>query len=152
MTATSATFTFSSDVAGATFECRLDLDPAGFTPCASGVTYTGLALGEHLLEVRAKTPAGTVDLEPAEYEWLIGDDTPPTAEILTGPPQAPATTTDTTVTFTFTGDANGGSPLTFQCSLSGPVDGGVAGLRRHDRLDQPDAARRRRVHVRADSR
>ena len=150
VTATSATFTFASDMAGATFECRLDLDPAGFTACASGVTYTGLALGEHLLEVRAKTPAGTVDLEPAEYEWLIGDDTPPTAEILTGPPQAPATTTDTTVTFTFTGDANGGSPLTFQCSLSGPVERGAAGLRRRDRLDQPDAARRRRVHVRAD--
>ena len=130
----------TSDIAAATFECRLDLDPAGFTPCASGVTYTGLALGEHLLEVRAKMASGNVDQEPAEYEWLVGDDTPPTATILTGPPQAPATTTDTTVTFTFTGDANGGSPLTFECSLSGPVSVAAAGLRRRHRVDQPDAA------------
>ena len=120
-TATSATFTFESDLSDVTFECRLDLDPAGYTPCESGVTYTGLALGEHLLEVRAKTASGNVDQTPAEYEWLVGDDTPPTATIVTGPPAAPATTTDTTVTFTFTGDANGGSPLTFECSLSGPV-------------------------------
>ena len=58
VTATSATFTFDSDIASATFECRLDLDPAGFTTCASGVTYTGLALGEHLFEVRAKIASG----------------------------------------------------------------------------------------------
>ena len=57
----------------------------------SGATYSGLALGEHLLEVRAKVASGNADQPPAEYEWLVGDGTPPTATILTGPPQAPTT-------------------------------------------------------------
>ena len=58
---TDATFTFISNLAGVTFECALDeaADAFFFTPCASGVTYTDLGLGDHVLLVRAATPPAT---------------------------------------------------------------------------------------------
>jgi hypothetical protein len=39
-----------------TYECRLDA--SGWVPCASGVTYTGLAPGAHAFGVRATDAAG----------------------------------------------------------------------------------------------
>ena len=48
---TGATFAFSANEAGATFECRLD--GAAYLPCASPRTYTALAVGAHTFDVRA---------------------------------------------------------------------------------------------------
>ena len=108
----SATFSFSSNVPGATFECSLDLAP--FTACTSPITITDIPYGAHEFQVRGVSPAGTrVDLTPAIYEWESGDMTPPVVTILTGPD---ATTLDATATFTFSADD---PDALFQCSLDG---------------------------------
>jgi hypothetical protein len=63
-----AKFTFSADVAGATFECKLD--KGAFAPCASPKTYKGLKRGKHKFSVRA-TAAGETDASPATYAWKV---------------------------------------------------------------------------------
>ena len=73
-TGTSPSFGFSgtddaTPPASLGFECRLD--GAGFSPCTSPKTYTGLSLGVHTFEVRAIDAAGNVDLTPASYTWTI---------------------------------------------------------------------------------
>src|SRR5207244_844312 len=52
----SATFAFSSDDPTATFACSLD--GAEAVPCATPVTYDGLAEGGHSLVVTGTDPAG----------------------------------------------------------------------------------------------
>jgi hypothetical protein len=108
---TTATFEFSSDQPGATFECALD-DAPDFLPCESGISYTGLALGEHDFRARAKDAAGNVDPTPADYSWEIGD-IPAPVTITSGPE---ATTTSTSATFDFSADEL--NPV-FECALDG---------------------------------
>lgn len=65
-----ATFTYSSNEPGSSFECRLDAQP--FSPCpASGIGYGPLKNGAHAFEVRATDPAGNVDSVPAAYGWTV---------------------------------------------------------------------------------
>ena len=66
---TSASFTFSSNEAGSTFECRRDLD--AFSACVSPVTYSALADGTYTFEVRATDPSDNVDLTPATASWTV---------------------------------------------------------------------------------
>jgi hypothetical protein len=73
-TSTSATFTFSADAPGATFECSLD--GAAFAACESPRGYTGLTVGAHEVRVRALSADGTADASPASYPWTI--EAPPT--------------------------------------------------------------------------
>jgi hypothetical protein len=110
---TDATFSFSSNQIGATFECALDTDI--FTICTSPVTYTGLALGSHDFQVRTKSASGTVDPDPAQFSWDIGDTTPPVVTIDSGPD---VTTISTSATFTFSVDD---PDAVLQCSLDGAV-------------------------------
>ncbi len=100
-TSTSATFTFTSDVAGVTFHCWLDgkFNPSqpGVNqpaPCASGVTYENLGMGEHLFAVRAVDSFGNIG-QWEDVEFIV---LPPQARITS----APATGTGTTATFEFT--------------------------------------------------
>ena len=57
-----ATFTVSSGDPGVTYECSLD--GSSFSQCPTPIEYTGLPSGDHVLEVRAKDGAGSVDSEP----------------------------------------------------------------------------------------
>ena len=65
----SASFDFSADEPGATFECAIDGGAWG--ACASPKAYTGLSDGGHNFEVRATDPAGNTDNNPAAFNWTI---------------------------------------------------------------------------------
>jgi hypothetical protein len=66
----SASFSFSSDVADATFQCRRQ-GVGDFAACSNPVTFEGLGEGAHLLEVRARDAAGNLDPIPARHSWHI---------------------------------------------------------------------------------
>jgi hypothetical protein len=66
-TAATPTFTFSSNVAGSTFECSLDRAP--FTACASPFQLPQLTQGPHVFDVRAISPSTEADSTPAERAW-----------------------------------------------------------------------------------
>jgi hypothetical protein len=68
-TETSATFVFSANEAGSTFECRLDA--IFWEPCTSPHGYTGLAPGAHTFDVRATDAAGNTDPTPANFGWSV---------------------------------------------------------------------------------
>jgi len=70
----SATFTFTSDETGVTYEVKVD--NAGFTEAASSYTANNLADGEHTLQVRATDAAGNTDSSPASYTWVIDTEAP----------------------------------------------------------------------------
>ena len=76
---TSASFNFTSNEPGSTFECKLDA--ATFTACTSPQNYTALAAGTHSFQVRAIDPATNIDPTPAIYNWTVNtettDTTPP---------------------------------------------------------------------------
>ena len=74
---TSATFTFSSNEPGASFECALD--EATFSSCSSPAEYTSLDAGAHEFRVRAKDGAATSTTRPPAYTWTITE--PPNTTI-----------------------------------------------------------------------
>ncbi len=63
-----ATFEFSSNESGSTFECSLD--DGAFAPCSSPDTVK-VKKGKHSFRVRATDPAGNVDGSPAADEWKV---------------------------------------------------------------------------------
>ena len=64
-----ASFNFTSDDPGATFEYQLDGSP--FFPVTSPFNVFGLPAGTHTFTVRAKDLAGNVDPTPETYTWTI---------------------------------------------------------------------------------
>lgn len=78
----SATFTFSADQAGSTFECSMDGAP--FTPCTSPSEYNGLLAGPHTFQVRATNPEGDTDPTPAVFNFDITPVLKPTRPSLRG--------------------------------------------------------------------
>lgn len=107
--ATNVGFTFASEP-GASFECSLD--GAAFSPCpATGVTYFGIAEGNHVFSVRATDTAGNVDPTPASRAFAI-DRTGPVVSLTSTP--APSGES-TTATFDFAGEPGS----RFECSLDG---------------------------------
>ena len=120
-TDTTAVITFEANVADATFICSIDLGP--FTACTSPVTYTGLAVGEHLFQVLATDPETEAEqIEVTEYEWTVisGDDTVPPTTLITS---APADNSSSTV-FTFVGADDQTQPLAlaFECRLDSTLE------------------------------
>jgi Ca2+-binding RTX toxin-like protein len=115
--ATTASFTYGGDGLGGTavsgFECRLD--DGAFDACqSSGKTYSDLADGEHTFEVRALDAAGNADGSPAGRSWVV-DTIAPETSVDSGPP---AITASASASFTYDGDALGGSGVVgFECRL-----------------------------------
>ncbi len=103
---TTATFTFSANQVGSSFECKLD--GAGFSTCTSPTNYTNLADGSHTFQVRA-THGQATDATPASFTWTIDTTAPDT--LIDSHPDNPTTLTDATFTFHAT------ETSTFQCSL-----------------------------------
>jgi hypothetical protein len=130
---TSASFTYSSNEPGSSFECSLDNVP--FSTCAAtGISYSGLASGSHVFQVRATDPSDNTDQTPAGYSF---DVVLPSASLPAPPSPAASLTTaggkaasirpettlvgkpsakthDRTPTFRFRSSARGAS---FQCQL-----------------------------------
>ena len=106
--ATAATFAFTANEVGATFQCSLDV--GSFATCTAPHTVDGLAEGEHTIAVRAVDAAGNVGLAVG-YTWTV--DGPPETVIGSGPD---GQTEATTATFEFTADEAGS---TYTCWLDG---------------------------------
>ncbi len=106
---TTATLTFSSDEAGATFECNVDSD-AVYAPCTSPSVLTALTEGSHTFRVRARDASNNVDATPATRTWTV-DTVAPQTTIDSGPD----TTSGATATFGFSSEAGS----TFACSIDG---------------------------------
>jgi hypothetical protein len=102
---TAATFDFSANEPGSTFECRLDA--AGFAACTSPATYSALADGSHAFEVRATDTAGNVDQTPAARNWMV-DLTAPNPPVVESPADGTHTNTGT---LTISGSAEPGSSV-----------------------------------------
>ena len=66
-----ATFTFTSEVAGAAFECQVD--GGAFKACTSPfkVKTKKLKVGKHTLKVRAVQPAGNLDPTPSTFKFKV---------------------------------------------------------------------------------
>jgi hypothetical protein len=121
-TSTDATFSFTADQPGATFECSLD--GGGFGACTSPVSYHGLAQNKlHTFAVHAvSSDFGTGP--PAGYQWQVKGPAPtppppppppppsPVETTITGSPANPTASRD--ATFYFTSNYKN---ATFQCSL-----------------------------------
>jgi hypothetical protein len=70
-----ATFRFSANETGSTFECKLDT--SAFAACSSPATLLGLTVGQHTFEVRAIDLAGNKDQSPAAFTWTVEAPPPP---------------------------------------------------------------------------
>ncbi|MCW2987460.1 MAG: exported protein of unknown function [Solirubrobacterales bacterium] len=109
---TSASFTFHSSPAGASFECKLDLE--AFATCASGISYAGpLGDATHSFQVRAKDTSGTG--AATSYSWRV-DTTAPGA-VIDSHPIDPSP--GKSAAFTFHADEAGSS---FECGLDKGVE------------------------------
>lgn len=120
---TDASFTFSADDNGATFECNLD--NGGWTTCTSPLSFSSLGEGEHTLQVRGTDSNGNVENPPASYTWTV-DLTPPADPTISAPIDGSTITTDTP---TITGKADPGSKVTVTIDGQdfGPVTADVNG-------------------------
>jgi CSLREA domain-containing protein len=65
----SATFSFTSNEAGSSFQCSLDR--ARFRPCKSPKSYRVSKPGKHLFRVRAIDPAGNFDRTPVRRRFEV---------------------------------------------------------------------------------
>ena len=103
------TFSFSSDEAGATFQCRFD--SGGFGACSGpGATHTpaaSLSDGAHTFEVLATDPSNNTDPTPASRRFMV-DTAAPSNPALSSPSHtAGVASSDPTVDVTFTGAGDG---------------------------------------------
>jgi hypothetical protein len=103
--ATTASFSFTSRDATASFECSLD--NAAWQSCSSPADYSDLTTGTHTFAVR-NVDGSPVDPMDASQTWTV---TPPNTYLNSGPG---TTTTSTDASFSFSSDD---SAATFQCNL-----------------------------------
>ncbi|HEX8704420.1 MAG TPA: Ig-like domain-containing protein [Myxococcaceae bacterium] len=104
---TTATFAFSANEIGATFECSLD--EVAFSPCPSPVAFLPLSAGTHTFRVRARDGLGNVDSTPALHSWVIDLEAPETLI-----ESVPINSNQARATFIFSSSESGSR---FDCSL-----------------------------------
>ena len=114
---TAASFTFSANDIGATFECKIDgavsWDPTCNGSGSGSASYSGLTEGDHDFAVRAFDAANNPG-NPTTYSWTI-DNTAPVVS-LTGGPAEGQFSNDAQPSFDFDAD----EPVQgFECSLDG---------------------------------
>ncbi len=95
VSSTSASFTFTSNETGATFECSLD--GATYAACPASHTISGLAQGSRTLQVRAVDLGGNRDSSPASRTWTV--DTVAPVITISAPAAAAVTPAGVSVTF-----------------------------------------------------
>jgi len=103
-----ASFDFTADESGSTFECRLD--GGGWESCSSPKSYSSLSRGDHTFAVRARDSVGNQESDPATRTWKVEN----RATTITDGPQG--LTTDRRAELEF--DANY-SAASFECRLDG---------------------------------
>jgi endonuclease/exonuclease/phosphatase family metal-dependent hydrolase len=110
-------FAFTSDDAGATFECRVDA--TAFAACSSP-SAVAVTTGNHTFEVRATDALGNVDATAAQraYRGVVPTIDPPETRILTQPAALSANAT-ATVTFDSPTAPTGNLVLAFECAEDG---------------------------------
>jgi hypothetical protein len=81
ISSSSATFGFSSNPSGLSFECRIDSAP--WTNCTSPYQANGLSNGDHRFYVRSVTAAGVVDGSPATRRFFVANWTGQTGKVFT---------------------------------------------------------------------
>jgi hypothetical protein len=106
----SATFGFTDEDPTVSFHCNLDAH--GFPTCSNPQTYTGLADGTHVLNVRAVDGAGN-ESTVSSYTWAIDTKPPPRPKIVSGPAQ-PSGVSDAQFAFS---DPEAG--VGYRCQLDG---------------------------------
>lgn len=83
------------------FQCRIDSnDDAAWQLCSSPQRFSGLADGDHKVEIRAKDEAGNFDSTPEVLEWTV-DNTPPVTSFTANPDPV---SNDASPVFEFTTD------------------------------------------------
>ena len=106
---TSISLTLTANEPDVTFECAID--GGAWTACAADAEFTGIAVGNHSLLVRAIDAAGNVDATPASHSWTVVP--APDTSVSDGPDTS---TLETSASFNFASDQSG---VTFACSLDG---------------------------------
>jgi endonuclease/exonuclease/phosphatase family metal-dependent hydrolase len=110
-------FAFTSDDAGATFECRLDA--GAFAACTSPKAVE-VTEGTHTFEARATDALGNTDATPAQraYRGVVPTVDPPETRLLSQPLALSASAT-ATVTFDSPTAPTGNQVLAFECAQDG---------------------------------
>lgn len=123
-----AILTFACDRPPCTFACRLA--PAGEEPCSSPASFTNLADGAYVFEVRASDAAGRIDPTPAQATWTVDTVAPVTT--VSGGPTGVVTTTEASFELACAAppcglscsvDGAGFEPCTSPKTLTGLIDG-----------------------------
>ena len=112
---TTATFRFSTNEAGSTYECSLD--GGAYATCSSphDLTFQVAETAQpHTLSVRAKDASGQVDATPASYTWTILPPPDTTIDSVVPDMGVDFQTESTSATFTFSSPDSGES---FECAL-----------------------------------
>ena len=118
-TATDATFAFHASTPSATFECQLD--GAGFTPCTSPTSYSGLAEGAHSFQVRAVDAVGP-DPAPASFAFTTDLTAPSTPANVTATATLPGL-----VSLAWDPSTDNSGVTSYQITRDGTLVGTVAG-------------------------
>src|SRR5829696_2561327 len=108
VSSSSASFAFSSDEVGSTFECSLD--GGAYASCTSPKSLSNLTDGSYTFAVKATDAAGNTDATPASYTWTVDTAAPDTS--ITAKPSDPSNSTSANFTYS---SSEGG--VLFECKL-----------------------------------